>query len=274
MTQRHDDPLDRLLRQAAQEFVYPPTPELLPRLAARAAQPPHPQGLGTRRRWAIAAGVVVVLLLALLAATPPVRAVLYRVLQIGAVQILVDPTPAPSPMPPPPGALQAPTPPDLVLPSQLGGATTLAAAVAQVDFPVRLPTYPASLGPPDQVFVQDFGGANLALVWLAEDGARADLVLYELASDATVRKVAPRLLEQTTVGGRPAIWATGPYLMVFDGGHVDTGRLIMGQVLIWEEGGVTYRLETGADLAEARRIAESLAPLENWEGLFQTEEEP
>jgi hypothetical protein len=274
VTHRHDDPLERLLRQAAQEFVYPPTPELLPRLAGRTVQPPRPQGLGMRRRWAIAAGVAVFLLLAVLAVTPPVRAVLYRVLRIGAVQILVDPTPASTPTPQATPAPPATAPPDLVLPSQLGGATTLAAAAAQVDFPVRLPTYPAALGPPDQVFVQEFGGANLALVWLAEDGARADLVLYELASDAVIRKVAPRVLEQTTVAGRPALWATGPYLMVFDGGNVDTGRLIAGQVLIWEEDGVTYRLETGADLAEARRIAESLVPLESREGLFQTEEEP
>ena len=36
----------------------------------------------------------------------------------------------------------------------LAGATTLAEASDGVDFTIRLPTYPADLGPPDQVYLQ------------------------------------------------------------------------------------------------------------------------
>jgi hypothetical protein len=36
--------------------------------------------------------------------------------------------------------------------------------------------------------------------------------------------------------------------------------LVQGHVLIWAEGGLTYRLESGLLLEEALRIAESLQP--------------
>jgi hypothetical protein len=39
---------------------------------------------------------------------------------------------------------------------------------------------------------------------------------------------------------------------------MDIRRLIDGHVLIWEEDGITYRLETGVTLEEAVKIAESL----------------
>jgi hypothetical protein len=38
-------------------------------------------------------------------------------------------------------------------------------------------------------------------------------------------------------------------------------RLIEGHVLIWENGNITYRLETALDLKEAVKVAESLKPL-------------
>jgi hypothetical protein len=37
--------------------------------------------------------------------------------------------------------------------------------------------------------------------------------------------------------------------------------LINGHVLIWEEGNITYRLETALPLEEAIKIAESLQPI-------------
>ena len=61
-----------------------------------------------------------------------------------------------------------------------------------------------------------------------------------------------------TVGGRPALWTEGPYILQLQNGDLDFRRLIEGHVLIWVEGGVTYRLETGLPLEEAVKIAESL----------------
>jgi hypothetical protein len=42
---------------------------------------------------------------------------------------------------------------------------------------------------------------------------------------------------------------------------MDLRRLIAGHVLIWDENGVTYRLESNLDLSQAIEIAESLEPI-------------
>ena len=51
----------------------------------------------------------------------------------------------------------------------LKGKTSLPAARARVDFPIRLPTYPPDLGSPDGVFLQDINGAVVVLVWLTPE---------------------------------------------------------------------------------------------------------
>ena len=76
-----------------------------------------------------------------------------------------------------------------------------------------------------------------------------------------VDKMDPALVQETTVKGQRAIWAVGPYPIRFSNGDLDFVRLIDGHVLIWEEGNLTYRLETELGLEEAIRIAESLEPI-------------
>ena len=76
-----------------------------------------------------------------------------------------------------------------------------------------------------------------------------------------VDKMNPALIEETTVNGRRAIWAVGPYPVRFSNGNMDFVRLIEGHVLIWTDGQVTYRLETNLVLEEAIKVAESLEPV-------------
>jgi len=76
-----------------------------------------------------------------------------------------------------------------------------------------------------------------------------------------IDKAEPRVIEETNVNGQRAIWATGPYPLRLYNGDLDFRRLIDGQVLIWAEGDITYRLETGLSLEEALKIAESLQPV-------------
>jgi hypothetical protein len=223
-------PLEERLRAAARSLPYPPTPRL--DLAKRPA--PH-------RRLALArlALLLVALLLALLA-VPEVRAAALRLLQVGA-----PPTPAPF---------------ELDLP----GRTTLAEAARSLSFPVRLPSEPADLGEPDLVFTQDLGGDVLVLVWRdREHPERARLLLMTLTS----RSYAEKLLhdpEQTTllgeaqVGDSRALWVRGPHLFEAGGGELTLRRVVQGNTLIWTEGELTYRLETGGTLDEALRIARSL----------------
>jgi hypothetical protein len=68
----------------------------------------------------------------------------------------------------------------------------------------------------------------------------------------------PRTVGTAQVNGRPALWTTGPYILRLRGGDMDSRRLIEGHVLIWEQGPLTYRLETDLELEEAVKIAESL----------------
>ena len=82
------------------------------------------------------------------------------------------------------------------------------------------------------------------------------------AGSWAIKKIDPIQIQETTVNGQRAIWAIGPYPILYSNGDVDYDmRLIDGHVLIWAEGNVTYRLETDLSLEEAIKIAESLEPI-------------
>jgi hypothetical protein len=82
------------------------------------------------------------------------------------------------------------------------------------------------------------------------------LHMYGLGTFA--EKVEPRTIGTAEVNGQPALWTTGPYVLRLRNGDMDVRRLIDGRVLIWEQGSITYRLETDLDMEEAVKIAESL----------------
>jgi hypothetical protein len=206
---------------------------------------------GSVWRRALVALALLVLLLGLTLAVPPARAAISRVLHLGNVTIFRSAPAATS---------TEPTPLTSVL--DLAGETTLSNARQQAHFTVRLPAYPADLGPPQRVYVQDLGGAAVVLVWL-EPGRpnQVRMSLHELSSDIWVQKFAPRVIQETSVHGQHALWTDGPYVVQVVSPEQTTyaeRRLVSGHVLIWAEGSITYRLETGASLQEAVRIAESL----------------
>lgn len=260
MNQQAESRWEKRIRETAQGLAYPATPDLATRHRIR-PQPRRIGGLG----WATAA-LLIVLLVTL--AVPPARASVLKWLQVGPVRIwLVEPTPL-SPESPPETPRPTSTPFTSVL--DLAGETTLDAARTQVAFPIRLPTYPADLGLPDRVFVQDQAGTAVILVWLEPN--RANLVrmsLHELGPGAIVWKIDPVTTEETTVHGKRALWTTGPYaVQIQNGGQWDQRRLLNGHVLIWTEDvndtEIGYRLETALPLTEAIRIAESLRNLDTF----------
>jgi hypothetical protein len=271
MSADHDnDRIAELLREEAGAFAYPPTPDIAARLSGRREPPPARRPL--LRRLAPLA-LVAALILAATLAVPDVRAAALRLLQIGAVRVRVEPAPPPTALPaagtiaPAQSAAPAPAPPaSPALGPGLSGATTLAEAVRRVDFPVRLPTFPEGLGPPDRVFLQNLDGDALILVWL--DPASLDtplLSLHALTSEAFALKTVfgdeTERLAEPEVGGRPALWVRGPHLLQVgrDGGaDLAPVRLVEGNTLIWTVGELTYRLECDLPLEEALRVAESL----------------
>jgi hypothetical protein len=194
---------------------------------------------------------LLVALLAALLAVPEVRGATLALLRIGAVQIL------PADVPLQPSAPDALSLADAL--HDLDGAINLEEARAQLPFRLRLPTEPPDLGPPDQLFVQDLGGPAAILVWRdPEDPARSRLALFVLGGGALATKLDPAEIVETNVGGQRAIWTGGPYILRLGSGELATRRLVVGNTLIWEQDGLTYRLESGLPLEEAVRIAESL----------------
>ena len=273
-----EQPVDRWearLRATAGVLPYPSTPDVAGavrrRLAADSARPAQRPFFTRRPRWAWAIAIVVLLVAGLLA-VPEVRAGLLQFLRIGAVRIfLAPPTPTPSEAGvivtalPATGALPVttatprPTPTLAASLIDLGGETTLEEARARFGFPIALPAYPSGLGPPDRVFLQNFGGPMVVLVWLdPAQPERVRLSLHLLTCDVCATKGEPPVIQTTSVNGQPAVWTEGPYMLQLSNGEIDLRRMIEGHVLIWADGPITYRLETDVSLDEAVKIAESL----------------
>lgn len=262
-----NDHFEMQLRGIAGEFRYPATPNLAAsvreRLAARSARRP-----ALRLGLAPIALLIVVLLAAALLAVPSVRAAILEWLQIGGIRIwLVEPTPTPTLEPSAPGETPPPTAtprPVIRAPYRaLAGLTTLEAARAAVYFPVLLPAYPPDLGPPDDVYLQDVGGPLIVLVWRdPADPERARLALHILGPGVVADKGEPVTIQEAAVSGHRALWTEGPYMLEYAYGH-DFKWLVEGHVLLWEQDGLTYRLETDLPLDEAIRIAESLGETED-----------
>lgn len=240
--------------RTARQLAYPPTPPLVVReaLGVRTGRTGR-QRLGWR---AVAAVLALVLVAAALLAVPDVRAAIRDVLRLGGVTIWLDE---------PDSATQTPPPlPLLESEGYLTGETTLAEARAAVDFPLQLPGYPPGVGAPDRVFLQDLGGPLVVLVWTEpDDPVRVRLALHILGPGATVNKGAPESFIETTVNGDWALWIQGPYVLQVSPpwnprAQPGSGYLVTGRVLVWEEDGITYRLEGDLSLDDAVRIAESL----------------
>ncbi|HYP39373.1 MAG TPA: DUF4367 domain-containing protein [Chloroflexia bacterium] len=262
------DPVDDKLRDLAQRFSYPPTPDIAQsvsrKLASegafdkkRAGEARDERSWRPRLAFAPVALVIALLFVGALA-VPEVQAFVRSVLRIGVIDI-VEGTPiagSPGPMPSP------------VMGLDLRGETTLEGARAKIFFPIKLPTYPSDLGPPDRVFVQETEGDALVLAWL--DPAREDtarMILDELGSDVLAQKTLSMgyKLQETTVNGQSAVWIGSVHILDFynrnSGTESELRRLINGPVLLWSEGGITYRLQSDLSLVEAVKVAESLKAL-------------
>ena len=240
---------EKRLQETARSYEYPPTPDIAHRAAGRLALPrPARPGPGRRYVWGTAL-ILAVLLIAMLA-VPPVRAAVLEFIQVGAMRIFFAPA-------------STTVSPLTVIPSllDLAGATTLSEAQEKASFPILLPSYPPDLGEPDRVFVQRVGGPVVILIW-TEPGPpeQIRLSLMLLGQGAFASKGAPPVVEQTTVNDTEALWMRGSHflLLYLEGSVEPTPVAVEGNVLVWEDGEVTYRIESNLPLEEALRIAESL----------------
>jgi hypothetical protein len=243
------DKLERSILQTAQNFPYPPTPDLV-------ARSPLAHALTRSRTWAYALAALLVALAALLA-VPEVRARLLELLQIGAVRIEVAPTPTEQ--------LGLATQEEfqsldrLIAVADLKGETSLDEARLRVDFAIPLPTYPPVLGTPDHVYVQSIEPPDsfVILVWMdAEAPNEVELAFYVIGPGITLTKGPEEELLVTSVNDAPAAYVHGAHYLHTE--LPDFGVLVQAPALIWEADGITYRIEADLPLEELVRIAESL----------------
>jgi len=254
--QNHEE---SLLRRAAASVAWPPTPDL--RLRVGAAVAAVPQGFATRHRapsrrgartWpavvslAVLAGVIAVLAAM---AVPASRDAIADFFGVEGSRIEFLPTPAPD-------ASQTayPASGDIAWEAQRVALTRAAGALG---FPPSLPNGET----PDAVFLLDYAGHPVAV--LRYRGF--DLWVTQLVAGANFGKdVLPGgRYEVVGVHGAPANWLTGaPHFVHFespDGTFVEASqRFVDRSTLIWNAGGVFYRLETDLPRDQAIAIAESL----------------
>ena len=257
MDDSHLEKVEARLRATAAEFRYPPLPDIsiqvLPRLKLTHRIKPL---RSPRLAWVL---VVLVAMLAGLLAAPPVRAQVLEFLEVGIVRIFMG---GPPETPAPIQHFERATPAGSLIPAlqAIAGETDLQNAQKRVPFPIRLPGYPADLGEPDMVFLQDMAGPLVVLVWMdPHNPEQVRLSLHMIGPGSyAVSKSMPRTVEMANVAGEQAVWAEGPYILQMKNGNMENFRLIEGHVLIWEDAELTFRLETDLPLEEAVRIAESL----------------
>lgn len=245
-------PLEARLAALAPEIAFPATPALAESVAGKLLR--SPRRFAWRRPMARGAALA-------LAATVLLVGVAAAVgIALGGLRLVFGPasfSPGPS----------------LVVRPGLGDATTLAGARGQISFDLRLPQL-AGLGEPNLVYLADppTGGAVTLLYgqraeFPADDETGIGLIVTQFRAD-----IGPEIFEklidggvtvtQARVHGLRAWWVAGGEHFFFyrdaAGLIVDSTLRLAGETLIWEEGGVTHRVEGAPTLADAVRVAESL----------------
>ena len=290
-----DSNFERRLQAAAKVFPYPPTPDIAAQVIARLERP---AAAGRRRWARAALAAVLLMTALAVANPSARAAVLEVLqVQIGAVRILfggsqadksvtqVTPSaasgatglPSPGAYTSTPGTqpgLSSTTKPSLEpssLPTTTASPTpelqTILSLAEQVSlndaerragFDLRLPSYPPDLGAPSRVFLLELEVPLVILVWDQGPDVRMSLHVIRERDFFLLSKGQPRVVAQTQVDGNFAMWTEGPYYLKVEAGPQSFLLLVEGRVLIWSDGELTYRLESGLEIDEAVLIAESL----------------
>ncbi|HYF12560.1 MAG TPA: hypothetical protein VEC09_09675 [Actinomycetota bacterium] len=253
MAERSAPAIERALASVAADVDVPAAPALavsvVSRLLVDRAAETRPvlprRALWSPRTRLIAATVAVVALLAIAAGAR---------YAIGVAEIRIEPERAPSGPP--------------ITPASLGEPTPLAELEDAVGFAIHVP----ARRPPDAAWASTAGGGTAILAWRADarwprlHGTPWGLLLVEVADgddEILVKRVSAfDDTDEIVLDGGRAFWIHAPHELLVVTDHGDERFLIEGNVLIWERGDVTYRLETSLPLAEALAVAGRLLPFE------------
>jgi hypothetical protein len=146
----------------------------------------------------------------------------------------------------------------------LGDEVTLEQAAARAAFDVVIPE---ELGDPDHVYYLDFPvGGMVSFVYGDTQEPRALFTQFRATVEDAVHKkvLEDTRIEPLRIEGEPGFWLTGePHLFYYvdaQGRFDDENIRLAGNVLLWERGLLTLRLEGDLSRAEAVEIARSVRP--------------
>jgi hypothetical protein len=155
----------------------------------------------------------------------------------------------------------------------LGQKLTLAEAQAHVPYRIVVP-HTAGLGPPDAVYLRSgYFDPQVTLIWHARPGLpRAHetgegLLLTEFRASIQADLIKKFVSEATAfepvrVNGGQGFWIAGaPHELAFvdkDGAILEDTVRLAGNVLVWEQGELTLRLEGRLGKDQALSIAASI----------------
>lgn len=261
--------IENRLHSIASGMEYPPTPDIASRVSEQLYPSTRSRFISRKLAWSL---TIIFVLVSSIMLVPPARAAIIEFIQIGIVRIFpqeVESTPETIVIATPESIIPAAATPTESVPmlipflDQIAGETELNNVQAIAPYPILFPAYPVNLRQPDHVYVQDADGVMTILVWTdPEEPKRVMMSLHFIpAGHWAINKFGPVDIEEVEVNNKRAIWAVGPYPLIMDDGRLLVERLINGHVLIWENDGITYRLETALSLEEAIKIAESLEPI-------------
>ncbi len=247
--------VDALLRVSAKAFSYPRTPNVIA-ASVRIRLDDEAPSLAERLRAVLArpvlrAAAAVLLVAAVVVSSallvPQSREALADFFGLSHVKIEIGPVLGP--------------PPPVLSPDSFAEPATLAGARAALEFEIRLPVQDGVWLLPDAVYLQEVDqSAPIVILVYEKDG-------FDLSFRSTgffgKGLPDPDLTRDSNVNGRPAIW-------IGSGGHIarsldadgnlliETERTVERGTLLWEDGGISYRLETGLSERDAILLAESL----------------
>jgi hypothetical protein len=241
--------LELALAQIGREIDFPETPDLAPRVRQRLAAGSRPRRrLLPARRGLVLAFATLAVAVAAVMAVPQSRAAVLEFFGLRGVEIQrVEKLP--------------PVPRQTTL--DLGAAVSLEQAAARAGFDVVIPE---ELGDPDHVFYQDFPvGGMVSFVYGDTQEPRALFTQFRATVEDTIYKKAleDTRIEPLSINGEPGFWLTGePHVFYFvdaQGNFDDENIRLAGNVLLWERGQLTLRLEGKLSRAEAVEIARSVS---------------
>lgn len=250
------DDLEGRLEQLAAQIDFPDTPDLSVHVRARLGLSAQ-SGARRLRPWRAITASTLVVAVALVLAVAPIRQAVADWLGIGGVRISLTDEPLPDVDP---------------VDIDLGRRVSIDEAQKVIDFQLQTP---ASLGDPDEVRIATTPAGTLVyLVFatngdlppVADTGIGAILTQFQggLDRDILLKVVSTEtVVETTTVRDVDGFWISGdPHLIGYldptNGGLVTDSTRLAGNTLLWEEAGVTHRIESSLNLTQTLEIADSL----------------